>query len=232
MTDVVAGAAISRKRAPRIPAPERRDQILDAAIHLFARNGLRDASTAVLAARLGVSEPTLYRHFPTKRALYIAALDHSAEFLLGHWRALAEAAPTPLDALREVGRWYFDQLAQEPGHLLLRFRSFSHAEDEAIAARVRGHFMEGFRFVHQLYEAARARGQIAATADTRAHAWIYMAVGELLDATQILGLRDELRLEDIPAIMRLVQPRPPEAPPGTPPPGHAHPAHPRRRARR
>jgi len=90
--------ALRRQRAARVPAPVRRTQILDAAIELFARTGFHDGSTAALAARLGVSEPTLYRHFPSKRALYVATLDHSAELLLGHWRTLAAAASTPLDA--------------------------------------------------------------------------------------------------------------------------------------
>ncbi len=203
--------ALGRQRAARVPAPVRRTQILDAAIELFARTGFHDGSTAALAARLGVSEPTLYRHFPSKRALYVATLDHSAELLLGHWRTLAWAAPTPLDALLEVGRWYFDQLGREPGHLLLRFRSFGHAEDAVITGRVRAHFVEVFRFVHELYEAARSQGQIAATADTRAHTWLFMAIGALLDTTQVLGLRGELRLEDMPAIMAIASPPGPTA---------------------
>jgi AcrR family transcriptional regulator len=210
---MVAGSTVPvRKRACRLPAAERRDQILDAAIRLFARTGFRDASTATLAAELGVSEPTLYRHFPSKRALYLAALDHSAGFLLGKWRELAKAAPTPLDALREIGRWYFEQLAREPGHLQLRFRSFTQVDDEEIAAHARARFVSGFHFVHGLYEAARKQGQIAAATDTATHTWIYMAVGALIDTTQILGLRDMLQVEDLAAIMRLVRPLLPEPP--------------------
>ena len=206
-----------RKRAPRLPAVERREQILDAAIELFAETGYRDASTAALAARLGVAEPTLYRHFPTKRALYLATLDRSAEVYFGQWRAIAEAAPTPLDALLGMGQWYFEQLTGEPRHLLLRFRSFAHADDEAIAGRVRHHFMEAFRFVEGLYEGARARGQIAAETDVRVHTWLFMAIGALLDATQIMGLRHELRLEDMPSIMAVAWPAPEPRNPATRP---------------
>ena len=214
-----------RKRAPRLPAVERREQILDAAIELFAKTGYRDASTAVLAARLGVAEPTLYRHFPTKRDLYVAALDRSAEVYFGQWRAIADAAPTPLDALLGMGQWYFEQLTGEPRHLLLRFRSFAHADDEQIAARVRHHFMEAFRFVESLYEGARTRGQIAASTDVRVHTWLFMAIGALLDATQIMGLRNELRLEDMPSIMAVAWP-PPSAKKG-----HASGRAPRRESR-
>ena len=200
----MATAAL-RHRAARLPAPVRRERILDAAIDVFARSGYRAAGTAVIAARLGVSEPTLFRHFPTKRALYLAAIDRSAEVLIGRWRELAAAAPTPLAALFAVGEWYFGELARDSRHLLLRFRSYGETADVEVAERVRRHFVTVFELVLDLFTRARDAGQIAA-ADPRAHAWLFMAIGGLLDTTQILGLRDMLRLDEMPAIMQLAMP--------------------------
>jgi len=205
----MAQAAQTRRRAARLPAPVRREQILDAAIDVFARAGFRDAATATIAARLNVSEPTLFRHFPSKRTLYLAAIDRSAETLLGHWREIAARATSPLAALADVGRWYFEELQRDSRHLLLRFRSYGETADAEVAARVRRHFLAVFDFVRELYEAARAAGEIADATDVRAHAWLFMAVGALLDATQILGLRDALPLADLPAIMQHVTPAPP-----------------------
>ena len=208
----MAVAAV-RPRAARLPAPVRREQILDAAIDVVARSGFRDAGTAVIAARLGVSEPTLFRHFPTKRALYLAAIDRSAEVLVGRWRELAAAAPTPLAALFAVGEWYFGELTRDSRHLLLRFRSYGETADVEVAERVRRGFVTVFELVLDLFTRARDAGQIAA-ADPRAHAWLFMAIGGLLDTTQILGLRDMLRLDEMPAIMQLAMP-PPAASPST-----------------
>jgi AcrR family transcriptional regulator len=53
----------------------RREEILDAATELFARYGYSDAVTGALAERLGVGKGTLYRHFPSKRELFLAAAD-------------------------------------------------------------------------------------------------------------------------------------------------------------
>lgn len=195
----------ARPRAARLPAPVRREQILDAAIDVFAHSGYRDAGTAVIAARLGVSEPTLFRHFPTKRALYLAAIDRSAEILIGRWRELAAAAPTAMAALFAVGEWYFGELARDSRHLLLRFRSYGETADDEVAERVRRHFGTVFELVLDLFTRARDAGEIAA-ADPRAHAWLFMAIGGLLDTTQILGLRDMLRLDEMPAIMQLAMP--------------------------
>jgi AcrR family transcriptional regulator len=195
-------------RAVRLPAPVRREQILEAAITVFAQASYRDASTAAIASELGVSEPTLFRHFPSKRALYLAAIERSGEMLAGRWQEIAADAPTPLAALLEMGRWYFAELQSDSRALRLRFRSCSETADPEVATRVREQFRDVFELVRALYEAARANGEIASDTDTRAHAWLFMAVGTLLDTTQMLGLRDALPLDAMPGIMMVTAPRP------------------------
>jgi AcrR family transcriptional regulator len=60
---------------PRLPAAERRASIVDTAVDLFARRGFLGTTTRELAAACGISEPVLYQHFDTKRALYDAILE-------------------------------------------------------------------------------------------------------------------------------------------------------------
>lgn len=204
-----------RPRATRMPALVRREQLLDAAVEAFAESGYRGASTANIAARLGVSEPTLFRHFPSKRALYLAAIDRSADVLIAQWRALAAGCATPTEALLEVGRWYFAELLRDSRHLVLRFRSYGEASDPEVGERVRARFREVFAFVEELHERARRDGLIAADTDIRARTWLFMAIGTLLDATQILGLRADLRLEDMPGLMMIAMPQP-ASPPASP----------------
>lgn len=196
----------ARPRATRMSALLRREQLLDAAVEAFAEHGFRGASTAGIAARLGVSEPTLFRHFPSKRALYLAAIDRSADQMIARWRAIAAGCATPLEALLEVGRWYFAELQRDSRHLVLRFRSYGEATDPAVGERVRARFREVFAFVEELHERARGEGYIAADTDIRARTWLFMAIGTLLDSTQILGLRSDLRLEDMPGLMMLAMP--------------------------
>lgn len=208
MPDQTAG-----RRAQRLPGPVRRENILDAAISVFAHAGFRDATTAAIAAELGVSEPTIFRHFVTKRALYLAALDRSTEITMGRWREIAANAPSALAALMEMGRWYFAELQRDSKHLRLRFRSYGEANDLEVRALVRANVRTAFDFVCRLYESARAAGEIAPDTDVRAHTWLFVAVGTLLDVTQILALRDDLPLEAMPAIMGLIGPRLGDGPP-------------------
>ncbi|MCC6535928.1 MAG: TetR/AcrR family transcriptional regulator [Bryobacterales bacterium] len=59
----------------RLCASARRAAILNAAIDLFSTKGFRGTTTREIAAAVGVSEPVLYQHFATKRALYDAILE-------------------------------------------------------------------------------------------------------------------------------------------------------------
>jgi AcrR family transcriptional regulator len=70
---------VDRKLDPA--CAERREAILAAATELFAEHGYSDAVTQALAERLQVGKGTLYRHFPSKRALFLAAADRVMRML-------------------------------------------------------------------------------------------------------------------------------------------------------
>jgi AcrR family transcriptional regulator len=79
----------------RLPADERRQDIVDAALAVFATTSYARATTAGIAREAGVSEPILYRHFPSKKALYVACLDASWARLHEAWRAALDASAGP-----------------------------------------------------------------------------------------------------------------------------------------
>lgn len=89
--------AARRRPAPTSATAERvvrrREQILAAATVHFARSGYHGADVQVLADELGLGKGTLYRHFATKQALFLAAVDRVM-------RLLGER----IDALRAAGR--------------------------------------------------------------------------------------------------------------------------------
>jgi AcrR family transcriptional regulator len=59
----------------RVPAAERRQQILEAATDLFARQGFHGTTTRQIAEKVGVKEIILFRLFPTKQELYWAVIE-------------------------------------------------------------------------------------------------------------------------------------------------------------
>jgi AcrR family transcriptional regulator len=92
--------AIMHKRKPRADAIRNRERVLEAAKAVFSQGG-PEASLEAVARRAGVGIGTLYRHFPTREALYEAVYRHEVEQLVELARHL-EAETAPVEALR---RW-------------------------------------------------------------------------------------------------------------------------------
>ncbi len=67
----------------RLPAEQRRRQLLDIAREIFADRGFHATAMDDIAAVAGVTKPVLYQHFDNKRALFCELLDDVGEQLLG-----------------------------------------------------------------------------------------------------------------------------------------------------
>lgn len=61
-------------------AGERRNQLLEAALEIFSRKGFGGTTTKEIAAAAGINEAVIFRHFPTKQALYSAVLEYKHQF--------------------------------------------------------------------------------------------------------------------------------------------------------
>src|SRR3990172_8952996 len=97
-----------RKRAPKRPAHERRRLILESAQTVFAASSYARVGTAGLAKAAGISEPALYRYFPSKRDLYVSTLRAAGQRLLGIWQGIVDQAADPPGAIWAIGMGYYD----------------------------------------------------------------------------------------------------------------------------
>lgn len=66
----------SRTPTLRLPASDRRLQLIETALDVFSRKGFGGATTKEIAVAAGVTEAIIFRHFPTKQDLYNAVIDH------------------------------------------------------------------------------------------------------------------------------------------------------------
>src|SRR5829696_925611 len=71
---------------PRLKAPQRREQLIEVATKLFARNGYEATTTAAIALAAGVTEPILYRHFKSKQELFVAIVRTVSQQTMNHWQ--------------------------------------------------------------------------------------------------------------------------------------------------
>ena len=87
----------SSPRLSRVSGLERQANLIGTAASLFASNGFEGTTTKEIAKAAGVSEALLFKHFPTKRALYAAILEDKAHYT-GLREAVEEAAKNDDDA--------------------------------------------------------------------------------------------------------------------------------------
>lgn len=69
------GYTVTTHMSVRLPATERKEQILDVALRVFAERGFHEASMNDVAVAAGVTKPVVYQHFESKRALFLAIIE-------------------------------------------------------------------------------------------------------------------------------------------------------------
>jgi AcrR family transcriptional regulator len=168
----------------RLTAEERRQAVLDTACRVFSRSSYRGATTAEIAREAGITEPILYRHFGSKRELYLACLDEA-------WRSLRELAEeavrrSPETCLGAVADAFMAKRS-ELRLIDLWVQALSETDDPAIADALRGQIRDVHGFFADLIRAGQARGTIAADRDPVAEAWIFVAGGLLATIDDRLG---------------------------------------------
>ncbi|MBI1200472.1 MAG: TetR family transcriptional regulator [Phenylobacterium sp.] len=102
-------------RAPgrRGRAGERREEVLAQATRLFAEHGVHAVSTRQIAQAVGISQPSLYAHFPTKQALVEAVCVRAFEALSARMIEVMGRIEGPA-VLDELARAYVDFALAEP----------------------------------------------------------------------------------------------------------------------
>src|SRR5580658_3522938 len=132
---------MSQQRATatvRMPAAERRRQVVAAAQVAFARGGYAGTSTEEIARLAGVSQPYLFRLYGTKKELFLAACGACFDRVLAAFEDAAEGL-SGADALEAMGQSYIDLVTG--GELLfLQLHSYAASADEEIRSFVAGRY--------------------------------------------------------------------------------------------
>jgi TetR/AcrR family transcriptional regulator len=181
--------------AARLPAAERRLALVETAIRLFADSSYRGTTTAEIARAAGVSEPILYRHFDSKRELYLAALDHLWEKTRAGWERTLAGAADACAAVEAIGK---EHVSVRPPKLQLAelwVQALTEAADDPELGRhLRDHLREVHDFMAAMLRRGQAEGVIAADRDADAEAWLMLAGGLLGMVGRRVGLLDDAEL--------------------------------------
>ena len=157
-------SAVSVPARRRVPAAERREELIGAAVHEFARGGLHGTPVERIARRVGVAQPYVFSLFANKRELFLAALERSfREVADALRRAAAEfregrAPPVCEDALDAMAHAYEALLLKDRDYLMLQHQCYAACGgDELVRARVRHRYAELVALARELSGAAPDR---------------------------------------------------------------------------
>jgi AcrR family transcriptional regulator len=164
--------------SPRLTADERRVQLVDAAIEEFAQSGLKGASTEAIAKRAGISHAYVFRLYPTKRELFLAAVDRCFDLTQETFAAAYEERDPGMEVFHALGASYVEQI-RDRSRLLFQLHAYAACGDEDIRARVRARYLALMDWVQEV------SGQSADMVRVFMSTGLLIAVGAAIDAPDL-----------------------------------------------
>lgn len=168
---------------------ERRSELRPALAQAFAELGYRRATTAELARRCGTQETVLYRLWPDKKAMFLAAIEHVLEHSERVWEALLAGST---DRRRAAAR-LLEHEAEHHGERQLHrivFAGLSETDDPDVRAALRRMYRGFHRFIKERWAEHVPAQRTAARVDGELVAWALIGLGTIASIGREVGAVD------------------------------------------
>ena len=160
--------------AKRIPAAERRAVTVEAVLELAGYQNPSEITTAAIAKHMNVTQGALFRHFPSKDAIWEAVLEWVAERLLAQTGESARDIESPLAAMEAMFMSHVEFAAEHPGMPRMVFSELQRAEPTPAKRMVQTLLQRYGKRLHGLIEKGKANGELSAALDTEAAAMLFI----------------------------------------------------------
>lgn len=124
-----------RTRAEDTISVNRREQILEAAVIVFAEHGYYRATTAQVAEGVGISQPYIFKLFKNKEQLFVAALDRAFERIIHTFKGVEAPAD---QLLAETIRVYEQLMETHPNEILLQVQAMGIRDELILQSMQKG----------------------------------------------------------------------------------------------
>ena len=179
-----------RKRAPRLPAHERRAETVQAVLELAAEQNPNEITTTAMAERMQMTQGALFRHFPTKDAIWQAVMEWVAERILARVDAAAQSSHSPIAALEAVFHAHIDFVVKHPGVPRILFGELQRAGDSPAKRAVRTLLRQYNGRLQTLIEQGQSQGEVAPDVDPAAVAALFVGMIQGLVMQTLLTGKD------------------------------------------
>lgn len=133
MSETPQPHSASRRQRDSGSSAARRQEILRAAVHRFARQGYIQTDVQMIADDLKIGKGTVYRQFPTKAQLFLAAVDDGMQRLMEYTNAAAAAGTHDLQRIELGIRAYLEFFDQNPDIIELIIQERAYFRDRPVS---------------------------------------------------------------------------------------------------
>ena len=157
-----------------LPADERRAVTIGAVVELAGLVNPSEITTAAIAKHMNVTQGALFRHFPSKDAIWRAVMEWMAERLLGRIDRAAQGIDSPVAALRAMFMSHVEFVIEHPGVPRMMFGELQRAEASPAKDMARTLIRRYGDRLRALLERGKAGGEIAPEVDVEAAATLFI----------------------------------------------------------
>jgi AcrR family transcriptional regulator len=155
---------------------ERREEIIQAVLELAAEQGVKQLSVQAIADRVGIAQPTVFRHFKTRDAILRAVMETVGTAMLAVAAAVLAGRGSADQRLRQLLQRQLEFISQRRGVPRVLFSERLHHEDPELKAVVR-RVMESYTDrIADLVVAGQADGRFKAQLEPREAAIMIVAL--------------------------------------------------------
>jgi TetR/AcrR family transcriptional regulator len=160
--------------AKHLPADERRAVTIEAVVELAGSQNPSEITTSAIAKHMNLTQGALFRHFPTKEAIWQAVMEWVAERLLSRIDRAADGIESHLAALEAMFMSHVEFVIEYPGIPRMMFGELQRAEStpaKRMAQTLVGRYAQR---IHARIEQGKQSGQIAEEVDSQAAAVLFI----------------------------------------------------------
>lgn len=162
---------------------------------MMTSHGIAGATTARIAADVGISEPALYRHFENKREILLAALAQIGAQLIAHTTSAAAGSAGDVERIRLMSAAFYDFVMSHPEETRVLFDAVSAARDQEMRRALNQQFAGLLGIIEAVLAGGVESGSLRAGLDVPLAAWEIFSLGITLHFASILGFSEVLTRE-------------------------------------
>lgn len=192
-----------RPHAKYLPSDERRAVTVDAVVKLAGSQDPGAITTAAIAKHMNLTQGALFRHFPSKAAVWQAVMEWATDHLMGRIERAALGVGSPLAALEAMFLSHAEFAAEHPGIPKIMFGELQRAEVTP-AKRIAKALLHRYdQRLREILEEGKTCGELADDLDVEAAATLFIGtIQGLVMQSMLAGDVSRIR-EDAPRVFAI-----------------------------